>query len=60
MTKLQLLKQLNLPESASDMELIIELSDKINTAGFLLFEDFDIIQIIPGKTVKGKVSQIVL
>lgn len=60
MTKAQFLKQLNLPESASSLELIIEVPEKIDTLGFLVFEDFNMIQIIPGESVKGKVNQIII
>lgn len=60
MTKAQFLKQLNLPESASSLELIIEAPEKIDTLGFLVFEDFNMIQILPGESVKGKVNQIII
>lgn len=60
MSKTQLLKQLSLPESASELELVIELANKVDTTGFLVFENFDMIQILPGESVRGKVNQIVL
>ena len=60
MTKAQILKQLNLPEAANDLNLIIETSEKVNTLGFLIYEDFNVTQVIPGESVKGKVDKIVL
>jgi hypothetical protein len=60
MTKAQILKQLNLPEAANDLKLVIETHEKINTQGFLIYEDFNVTQVIPGESVKGKVDKIVL
>lgn len=60
MTKAQLLKQLDIPDSASEFELIVELNEKLNTQDFLIYEDFNVIQIIPGEAVKGKATNIIL
>lgn len=60
MTKAQFLKQLSLPNAVDNLELKIKVSQKVNTFGFLLYEDFNTIQIIPGEKVIGKVDNILL
>ena len=60
MTKAQILKQLSLPQAADNLQLVIEAPEKINTLGFLIYEDFNVTQIIPGESVKGKVDKLIL
>lgn len=60
MTKTQILKQLSLPKAANNLPLVIEAPEKINTLGFLIYEDFNITQIIPGELVKGKADKLIL
>lgn len=60
MTKAEFLKRLSLPNAANNLELVIEVSQKVDTYGFLLYEDFNAIQIVPGEKVIGKVDNIAL
>lgn len=60
MRKDQILKQLDLPKSANDLPITFTISNKVLNDNFIVFENMNVIQLVPGEKVVSQVSEVIL